>query len=197
MVQCVKRVLRQTLKEVAPREHTLNCFLLEAENVVNSRPLTHLHISPNQEQPLTPNDFLLGSANPAHTPSAAEVPTSAFAIRQQWRIARQLRDHFWKRWVLEYLPTLTRRAKWCQPTKPLKEGDLVFLCDPNVPRREWCRGVVEQLYPGKDGEIRQVDVRTNSGVKRRAVSKLAVLDVVPSESGDSRGRGCPRTPPNE
>ncbi|XP_036347983.1 uncharacterized protein LOC118757372 [Rhagoletis pomonella] len=73
LVQCVKRVLRQTLKETAPKEHTLNCFLIEAENIVNSRPLTHLSISVDQEQPLTPNNFLLGEPNDAHTPTAESV----------------------------------------------------------------------------------------------------------------------------
>ncbi|XP_036329719.1 uncharacterized protein LOC118741854 [Rhagoletis pomonella] len=136
MVQSVKRVLRHTLKEVAPREHTLNCFLIEAENVINSRPLTHLPISVNQEQPLTPNDFLLGAPNIAPTPITTEVIEGTFVLRQQWRVARQLRDHFWKRWISEYLPTLTRRVKWCEKSTPLKEGDLVFICDPNVPRRE-------------------------------------------------------------
>ncbi|XP_067635219.1 uncharacterized protein [Eurosta solidaginis] len=65
LVQSVKRVLHHTLKEVAPHEHTLNCFLIEAESIVNSRPLTHLPISIEQEQPLTPNDFLLGSPSTA------------------------------------------------------------------------------------------------------------------------------------
>ncbi|XP_070068094.1 uncharacterized protein [Drosophila takahashii] len=56
MVQCVKRVLRHTLKEVAPRDHVLESFLIEAENIVNSRPLTHLPVDADQEAPLTPND---------------------------------------------------------------------------------------------------------------------------------------------
>ncbi|XP_036346799.1 uncharacterized protein LOC118756115 [Rhagoletis pomonella] len=183
LVQCVKRVLRHTLKERSPREHTLNCFLIEAENIVNSRPLTHLTIDANQEQPLTPNDFLLGEANTPQTPIANEVLEKTCLLRQQWRLARQLRDHFWKRWIAEYLPTLTRRVKWCQRTKPLQIDDLVFTCDPNVSRRDWCRSKVERLYTGADGVVRRVDVRTSGGLKRRAVSKLAVLDVEGSESG--------------
>lgn len=182
MVQCVKRVLRQTLKEVAPKEHTLQCFLIEAENIVNSRPLTHLPIAPDQEEPLTPNHFLLGSANTAQTPSINKEAERMCSLRKQWRIARQLRDHFWKRWILEYLPTLTRRAKWCQATKPIEVGDTVFICDANVPRRQWCRGIVEQVYPGADGVVRKADVRTSSGIVRRAASKLAVLNFENSES---------------
>ncbi|XP_067635009.1 uncharacterized protein [Eurosta solidaginis] len=135
MVRSIKRVLQQTIKEVKPREHTFNCFLIEAENNVDYRSLTHLPIDAKQEQPLTPNGFLLGSANTAQTPGSSEVVTDTLAIRQQWRIARQIRDNFWKRWIAEYLPTLTRRKKWCQRTQPVKKGDLVLLCDPNVPRR--------------------------------------------------------------
>lgn len=60
MVQSVKRVLRKTLKECAPREETLRSFLLEAANIVNSRPLTHLPVDSNDTEPLTPNHFLLG-----------------------------------------------------------------------------------------------------------------------------------------
>ncbi|XP_069961860.1 uncharacterized protein [Bactrocera oleae] len=183
MVQCVKRVLCHTLKEVAPREHTLNSFLIEAENIVNSRPLTHLPITADQEQPITPNDFILGAANVAHTPIVDTDLEKTSVSRKQWRIARQLRDHFWNRWITEYLPTLTRRVKWCQRTKPMKAGDLVFICDPNVPRRECCRGKVERVYPGLDGEVRRADIRTSRGVNRRAVSKLAVLDVDGGESG--------------
>ena len=35
IVQCVKKVLRVTLKEVAPKVHALQNFLIKAENIVN------------------------------------------------------------------------------------------------------------------------------------------------------------------
>nr|XP_043067386.1 uncharacterized protein LOC122321474 [Drosophila bipectinata] len=97
MVQCVKRVLRHTLKEVAPRDHVLESLLIEAENVVNSRPLTHLPVDADQEAPLTPNDLLKGVANLPDTPGLdAELPKEG-STRKQWRIARMLRDRFWRR----------------------------------------------------------------------------------------------------
>ncbi|XP_037818591.1 uncharacterized protein LOC119608296 [Lucilia sericata] len=176
MVQCVKKVLRVTLKEVAPKEHTLQSFLIEAENIVNSRPLTHLPVSPEDEEPLTPNHFLLGSTNTAQTPEGIEI-TKPVVLKKQWRIARQLRDHFWKRWIIEYLPTLTRRSKWCEYTKPVAPGDLVLICDPAVSRRDWKRGRVINVFPGSDGVIRRADVQTSSGILKRPVSKLAVLDL--------------------
>jgi len=44
--------LRHTLKEIAPRDHVLESFLIEAD----------------QEAPLTPNDLLKGAANLPNTP---------------------------------------------------------------------------------------------------------------------------------
>ncbi|XP_044316597.1 uncharacterized protein LOC123037886 [Drosophila rhopaloa] len=83
--------------------------------------------------------------------------------------------------VLEYLPTLVRREKWCRRTEPIRQGDMVFLCDPALPRREWRKGIVEEIYSGADGVVRRATVRVNdNGLSRtmlRPVSKLAVLDL--------------------
>ncbi|XP_041673801.1 uncharacterized protein LOC121529865 [Drosophila eugracilis] len=93
MVQCVKRVLRHTLKEVAPRDHVMESLLIEAENIVNSRPVTHLPLDADQEAPLTPND-LLKAANQPDTPGwDVELPKEG-STQKQWRIARMLRDRF-------------------------------------------------------------------------------------------------------
>ena len=178
MVQCVKKVLRVTLKEVAPKEQSMfQSLLIEAENIVNSRPLTHLPLSSQDEEPLTPNHFLLGCPNTAQTPSGIDIGKPA-VLRKQWRISRQLRDHFWKRWIVEYLPTLTRRSKWCERTEAIAPSDLVLICDPGVSRREWQRGVVDAVCAGSDGVVRRAVVRTKTGVLKRPVSKLAVLDLL-------------------
>lgn len=97
MVQSVKRVLRHSLKERAPREHVLQRFLIEAENIVNSRPLTHLPISPDEDEPLTPNHFLIGVGNIPKTPTANSPGEKIPLLRKQWLIARSQIDAFWKR----------------------------------------------------------------------------------------------------
>jgi len=95
----------------------------DAENVVNSRPLTHLPVDADQEALLTPNDLLKGAATLPNTPGLdAELPKEG-STRKQWRIARMLRSRFWRRWVLEYLPTLVHREKWCRRTDPIRQGD--------------------------------------------------------------------------
>lgn len=175
MVQSIKRVLRKILKTVAPREETLRSFLLEAANIVNSHPLTHVPVSCFDEEPLTPNHFILGEASGIQGPGPMDE--KIWTLRKQWRVAQQLKNHFWSRWIVEYLPFLTRRTKWYKLEKPIQIGDLVIICDNNMVRNEWRRGIVSKLFPDKKNVVRTVEVSTSTGVLKRPVSKLAVLDV--------------------
>ncbi|XP_050746215.1 uncharacterized protein LOC122818489 isoform X3 [Drosophila biarmipes] len=141
------------------------------------------------EAPLTPNNLLKGASDIPDLPKDDGQEPVRSATRKQWRIARMMRDRFWKRWVHEYLPTLVRREKWCKRVEPIRRGDLVFICDPAIPRREWKRGVVEEVFTGKDGVPRRAAVRTTDRAKTmRPASKLAVLDVV--NAAASRRWGC-------
>ncbi|XP_075154343.1 uncharacterized protein LOC142227968 isoform X1 [Haematobia irritans] len=69
---------------------------------------------------------------------------------------------------------------------PNKNGiRLVFVSGPDMPRSQWKRGRVIELHPGKYGIARSAEVRTDVGVYRRPVSKLAMLDVENGESSPS------------
>ncbi|XP_075162850.1 uncharacterized protein LOC142235483 [Haematobia irritans] len=182
LVQSVKRSLGVVLKEHSPRIDTLYSLLVETENIINSRPLTHLPVTPDEPEPLTPNHFLLGCINSTQTPG--EYDHRACSSRKQWRLLQNFKNGLWKRWIKEYLPELTRRSKWFRPAKPIHIGCLVLVCDDNEPRSKWRRGRVVHLIHGKDGVARSAEIRTANGVLRRPVNKLAVLDV--EESGKSQ-----------
>ncbi|GBP67614.1 hypothetical protein EVAR_98668_1 [Eumeta japonica] len=59
LVRSVKTALAATLRE-SPREEVLHTLLLEAEHIVNSRPLTEVDVEPAEAEGLTPNHFLIG-----------------------------------------------------------------------------------------------------------------------------------------
>ncbi|XP_043862596.1 uncharacterized protein LOC122756565 [Drosophila santomea] len=126
MVQCVKEVLAHTMKEIEPKEHVLENLLIEAESIVNSRPLTHLPVTVDQEAPLTTKDLLKGVPDVLDLPKDDGLESIRCVTRKQWRIARMMRDRFWKRWVHEYLPILVRRERWCKHVEPIGRGDLVY-----------------------------------------------------------------------
>nr|XP_012153196.1 PREDICTED: uncharacterized protein LOC105664201 [Megachile rotundata] len=131
LVKSVKTTLRVILKERAPRDETLSTLLAEAEHTVNSRPLTSVSVDPRDEESLTPNHFLIGASS--IKPLVTRPRDGNLNLRKQWKIAQHLADHFWMRWVKEYLPTLIRRRRWHEEVQPLAVGDLVLVADSQQP----------------------------------------------------------------
>ncbi|KAH9632562.1 hypothetical protein HF086_012369 [Spodoptera exigua] len=86
----------------------------------------------------------------------------------------RLADMFWRRWVTEVLPEMIPRQRWTQDqARPIQLGDLVFIVDPNAPRNVWPRGIIDKVFPGKDGRVRVVQVRTQVGTVKRSVARVA------------------------
>ena len=54
-------------------------------------------------------------------------------------------------------------------------------------RKQWARGNVVDVVPGADGRVREAKVRTATGVHRRAVVNLAVMEIEEGNSGISSG----------
>ena len=146
--------------------------MIEAENIVNSRPLTDLPLESHEEEPLTPNHFLTGCLNSTQTP---HPDSTKICLRKQWLIAQNLKDRLWKRWVLEYLPQLLRRPKWFERADPLNVGQLVIVLDEKLPRSQWQRGKIVSVVKANDGQVRQAEILTSRGIIRRPASKLAAL----------------------
>ena len=55
-------------------------------------------------------------------------------------------------------------------------GDLGLMVDKDVPRSEWPKALVEQVFPDSEGVVRCVTVRTSDGVYQRDVRKLCLLE---------------------
>ncbi|XP_058811010.1 uncharacterized protein LOC131675893 [Topomyia yanbarensis] len=132
----------------------------EAEDMINSRPLTYVSLA-NDAEMLTPNHFLRG-VSPNEPQLTPPPPHSAEALRNAYQRSQQLATQLWNRWIKEYLPTLNQRTKWFNETKQLEVGDLVYVVEGDK-RKQWVRGVVEELIGSSDGRIRQAWIRTRSG----------------------------------
>ncbi|XP_017465625.1 PREDICTED: uncharacterized protein LOC108358682 [Rhagoletis zephyria] len=183
MIRTFKDVLYQVLTpETKLSDEKLYNLFVEVESIMNSRPLTYLSLETAEQEALTPNHFLLGSSSGLKPPGL--FSSSDQYVRRSWRHSQYLADRFWKRWVTEVLPTLTRRAKWYDEVKPIRKGDVVIIVDPNLPRYTWPKGRVVDTFTGKDGQVRSALVRTATGEYHRPAAKLAVLDVIGERSGD-------------
>ncbi|KXJ71108.1 hypothetical protein RP20_CCG021488 [Aedes albopictus] len=198
MVRAVKSALGSIPVMRKLDDESFATVLAEAESMVNSRPLTFIPLETADQESLTPNHFLLLSSNGVREPE--KFPTDeGKALRSSWNQVKHTLDNFWRRWVVEYLPTIIRRTKWFQDVRPITIGDLVLVVDENI-RNRWLRGRVIVTVPGKDGVARRAEVQTSAGILKRPCTKLAVLDVEGSgdaqpEAKATRGGGCsPHSP---
>ncbi|XP_058819112.1 uncharacterized protein LOC131681975 isoform X2 [Topomyia yanbarensis] len=196
MVRSVKEALRALDDGRKLNDEILLTVLTEAECFINSRPLTYMPQESAGEEAITPNHFILGSSSAAHDPLRTPVDWAA-ALRSSYQRSQYLSEAAWNRWLKEYFPTLNKRPKWFEESKPVQVGDLVYVAEGS--RRTWIRGKVQQVIVGSDGRIRQAVVRTSSGRElKRPVVKLAVMEVAaggfceePSNPHqDPRGGGC-------
>ena len=55
------------------------------------------------------------------------------------------------------------------------EGDAVLLVDKTAPRGQWLIGRILQTFPGENGCVRSVSVRTKNGIVKRPIAKLCLL----------------------
>ena len=69
------------------------------------------------------------------------VETTGFHPKQRWRKVQRLISLVWRRWMKEYLPTLIPRSKWLKVQGDLQVGDIVLVCQSDlpteVPRGHW------------------------------------------------------------
>ena len=74
---------------------------------------------------------------------------------------------------------LQNRQKWTTPKRCMKPGDVVLLCDDELPRNRWPRAVVTKVFPSKDHLVRKVEITTTKDGQRkffeRPVHKLVLL----------------------
>lgn len=174
LVSSVKRALRVVLGNQLVTDEVLSTVLTEVEFMLNSRPLTYVSNDAGDQEALTPNHLLLGRDSPSLPPGV--FSGEQLSLRRRWRRAQQLAEHFWKRWHKEYLPTLIKRGKWSREGRRIQVGDVVLVAENNTPRGRWPLARVVKVFPGSDGRVRTVKLKTKNGTYVRPVVKLCVLE---------------------
>ena len=166
LIQMAKKTL---LLILGSRKLTLELFhtiLAETELMLNSRPLIHVADYPDNEEPLTPNHFLLHRPY-ANLPPGVFQDSSYQLTHKSWKETQKLVNHIWKRLPTEYIPTLHHRSKWNQQLSPITVGELVWVLRDFTPRRIWPIVQVEAVFPGRDGQTRVCSVKTAYGTFER------------------------------
>ena len=144
----------------------------QVESCLNSHPLTSTTShSVDGITILTPGHFLIGRALHAYPETVISSDTS---LHKRWVLCQAIIHHFWRRWSAEYLQHLQKAGKWKTQKPNLKPGDVVVITDNTAFTNHWLMGLIFKVFPGKDGLVRTVDVKTATTVLRRPIAKLAL-----------------------
>ena len=110
------------------------------------------------------------------TTSYLAVPQGPFRHtenpRHRFEFRQKIVDSLWKRWAREVLSQLVPRRKWNVQKRNVAINDFVIVSDANVVRGKWNAGKVLQVFPGKDGLVRNAQVKTASGTYMRPITKI-------------------------
>lgn len=169
---CFRRVVG-TQVQTYDEMHTLLC---QIEAVLNSRPLCVDPVSADSSDPLplSAAHFLVGGPLTAipDVSLTEEMPGRL----SRWRWVQQCVQHFWKRWSREYLHEIQQQGKWYKDRgSPICVGDIVVVCDDNLPPLQWKLARVHTLHPGSDNKVRVVTLQTGKSLFKRAIVKICKL----------------------
>lgn len=172
-IRMVKSLLLKTIGTQILTYEELLTVLTQVESLLNSRPLGPLSSDPNDVQVLTPAHFL--HSTPLEYIPAEYVLDSNVNRLDRYKLLDHMVQSYWRRLTQEYFHTLQARAKWNTPQVPVQVGQVVIVKDDLSPPLMWNIGIITAIYPGSDGVIRVVQVRTKTGSYKRPVVKVCPL----------------------
>ncbi|KAL2082436.1 hypothetical protein ACEWY4_022254 [Coilia grayii] len=178
LIGVARRILDSMLLEHGTRlTHEVLCTLMaEVAAIMNARPLVPVSNDPEDPFILTPSMLLTQKVGVPPPPGDF---TDRDLLTKQWRQVQALSNMFWTRWRQVYLSTLQSRKKWTESHQNLQEGDVVLLKDNQTARNCWPLAIVTKAFPGEDGRVRKVELKTtdqgHSKVYLRPVTELVLL----------------------
>ena len=153
--------------------------VIEAEAIINRRPLTHISTDSRDTEAITPTHLLSpATVQLRMQPRVHSMPASdAEATRKSWKRAQNRVDAFWKAFKRDYLSLLHSRPKWRKTRENLKKDALVIMVDDTIERHEWKVGRIVSTIQSDD-HVRQVAIKSGDGkIVHRDRTKLVKLEL--------------------
>lgn len=175
-IRTVRKTLKGLLNQQTMTTEVLRTLFCEVEYIVNERPLTPVSNDPNDLRVLTPNSILLPNDD-VHFPPGLFFKEDLY-VKRRWKQVQYMSDHFWKRWLHEYIPLLQLRQKWQRKKVNFQEGDMVLIVNELYPRNRWNLGRILKVFPDDNNLVRQVQLKTLNGTFTRPISKICLISPI-------------------
>lgn len=172
-VKSAKNLLLKNVSTSSLTYEELETVVVEIEAILNSRPLIPSSSDANDFNAITPGHFLIGEELTSTVDVHAQEPKRT--LLERWNLVSQLKHNFWQRWSREYLNELQYRHKWKEPRKEILPGTMVIIKEDNIPVLQWPLGRILNTIKGDDGFVRVCEVKTQKGIFKRPIHRLAPL----------------------
>ncbi len=197
MIGLLKRCLESTMANRRFTLGKLSTVVVEATQLVNSRPIARNTGDPETGGPITPLHLMLGRAS-------VEVPRLKFheapRLTQRLQFIADAKEQFWKKWKQQVFSGRMLSHKWVKMEGSVPVGDFVSLAEAENEDPTYRLGVVEEAKPGEDGCVGTVSIRyTNQGkepgrrsphnITTRPIHKIAVIVLAGYVFEDDTGGG--------
>ncbi|CAD7083685.1 unnamed protein product [Hermetia illucens] len=130
-------------------------------------------MDPNDLVALTPGHFLIGellkSTVDQHT------RTTKWDLNTRWKLLWRIKEEFWKPWSQEYLTGLQQRNNGKTMAENIQEETIVIIKEDNILTIKCPLQRIIKVHDGDDGLARAAEMRTKSGILKRAIHKLTPL----------------------
>ena len=185
MAKLTKKCLKKIAGNAKLSYEEMETLLIEIEGVLNSRPLTYCY-DELDEPHLAPSSLVIGRRllDPVQLDADIDaVSLSRSDLVKRDRYLRTVLSHFKNHFKHEYLTSLREfhRNKLAKNDCEVLVGDIVYLQDDNLRRKQWNMAKIEELLSGKDGIVRAAVIRTLDKSKRPILLKLALRHLHPLE----------------
>ena len=172
-IRTLREISMVTLNVQEVTYEVLETVLVQAEEIVNNRPITKISEDPCDPSVLRPSDLLLQFKRDV-TPN---VPIcSADQYKKSWKHVQYLVDLFWSKWIKFYVPELQTRQKWRKESPNFKVGDVVLISDIKTYRNLWPLGIVLEAKKSDDGLVRTLKLRSLDKEIVRVSNKVVHLE---------------------
>lgn len=171
LIGILKDLLKKNLGRSSLTYEELQTLVCECEGIMNSRPLTYVS-EETEFKTLTPSMFLQ-DLRVNDLPDLDQI--EKINIVKRYRYLQKVREHLKQRFKKEYLGFL--RSSVSKRHDKINMGDIVLISADNKKRLYWNLGRVLELFPGKDGVVRLVKLKTLKGNVLRPVQRLYPLEI--------------------
>ena len=183
-IRSIRAILESMLRKHGHMldDEALRTLMVEAEAIINSRPLTVETLSdPTSCLPISAAQLLTQKSKVILAPPGEFVSADMYC-RRRWRRVQYLANEFWSMWRKGYLNSLQMRQKWNVVQRNFEKDDIVLLKDESSNRNCWPMGRIIETFPDNKGIVRHVKLLVKSAtgdtklsMLKRPISKLVLL----------------------